>query len=760
MLIDNVKNICDRLAPLGWRDLLLNVTAGKLDIQQASAPGLKAALVADLEIVDRSFPGFADFSELGRRAITAGSPAQSLLYHALVSPSVVTGTNGAIKDFPTIRELEVIENFVFGIEPPSLAELRKRGGLAASQKLSIVIFAYEYRPAGDTCSGLHADLTFSRTGISRVGTRSAQYIPAQRGFRPEIADDPFAFGVCPARFGAFIAVRRKGSDSDFRPMRPQSGDNTREFWIPLHKLFDGPECLQGLNLTLNFKSFHYNDKIRRVQEFLENNPPESPPYQFRDGIAELLDSASMGQGLLCPIPHARLVEPATLADGTFVTFEVPPSESVFAALEPGARELNGAEVRPAPAYVHARTEVRKGNLFDLNSDPARPDVLDTVQKGNYNALHYMDFTGDGFIGVDVPALGTKSEIDSTAVPAYSLVAAPDFFPAAGQRKLTEWTESPQVPEKLRRDIWGIDPVPLCDTRLPANLQMPGNRFDEKETTITAIVPLLGSPRQGSSRPLSLDSQRHSSLPDDAAGVFAPGWDVSTDVFSHNSKKVHHLAAYGLGSPFPEDSKLCAALSTFWATVAPDITRGMSIAPGNANLRHTVAPLTDEETGQIGGLPWDGNPGPKLVSVDGQTFAECASFLHVDYVRSALEMRFTSRLTARVSAEEYERRVLAMAFAYELLGGNRNQWFVLSFRTVQAGDVELQRAQIDASLVLLGVVYRFDMFQVNKATERSSVDFKKRLLPVFNRHFLLIDPKNKLVLHRPENQTVWSRGLLV
>src|SRR5205807_9517933 len=99
-----------------------------------------------------------------------------------------------------------------------------------------------------------------------------------------------------------------------------------------------------------------------------------------------------------------------------------------------------------------------------------------------------------------------------------------------------------------------------------------------------------------------------------------------------SRTVHHLAAYGLGSPFPEDSKRCAALSTFWATVAPDITRGMSIAPGNADLRHTVAPLTDEEIGQVGSLPWDGNPGPKVVSINNQLFAECASFMHVDYVQ--------------------------------------------------------------------------------------------------------------------------------
>ena len=65
-----------------------------------------------------------------------------------------------------------------------------------------------------------------------------------------------------------------------------------------------------------------------------------------------------------------------------------------------------------------------------------------------------------------------------------------------------------------------------------------------------------------------ETMRHAYLPDAASGLFAPGWDVSRD----NG----HLAPYGLGSPFPEDSKLCAPLSSFWPAVAPDASRTFSI----------------------------------------------------------------------------------------------------------------------------------------------------------------------------------------
>lgn len=743
-LIDDVKIVCDRLAPLGWRSLLLEVTGGQLDIVQPTSAVLKTELTKTLTAIDRTRTGFTDFSLSGAKAITSGCPANSVLYHALASPNVTVGISG----FPTLKEMETVENYVFGVQPPTLGSLKVKAGLTGTQRLSVVVFAYEYRPARDTCTRRQADMVLSRTGISRVGTRPARYDARSRGFQAQVDDDPFAFRVCPARFAAFLAVQKKGSD--LTVMRARSGDSTRDFWVPIHKLFNGTECIAGVNLQVDYSAFHYNDKIRRTRAVTlrMTRVPTTAPFQFSTGIAELSTDVLLGEGIVMPIPHPRLVEPAML-NGRLLTYTVPRGAKSFAALEPGALGgVDGSEVRPAPAYVHARTEVRNGAMIDLNNDPTRPDVNATVSTGNYRALHYVDFTGDGQISATVPTLTGKAEVVSTVVPCYSLVAAPDFFSSAGQRELFE-----SVPD----DFWGVPPVPLCDTRLPANLQMPGNRFSAMEKTISAVVSLLGPTPTGVTIPQSFDADRHSCLPDDCAGVFAPGWDISTDRTRVSGTQVQHLAAYGLGSPFPEDAKLCAALSTFWPAVAPDASRTMSPNTGNPGLRATVAPLSDEEIGQVGALPWDGVVGPKVSTFSGVEFLDCEKFLHVDYVKNALEGRFTPRLTTQVSSTEYQLRMEAISKCYSTVGNDRNLRFVVSFRKVSAGDPELQRAQLDTSTVLTGEVYQIDMILGGAATEQPHPsDFRRSLLPIQDRQVFLVNPRTDTALRKRSNQTVWSR----
>lgn len=103
-LIDRVKKICDRLAPLGWRNLLLQLTGGELDI---SSVNLAAELVKELTSIDRTHLGFEDFSSDGDRAIFSRSPARSLLYHALASPLVVTDHLGnRLRGFPPLQKLK------------------------------------------------------------------------------------------------------------------------------------------------------------------------------------------------------------------------------------------------------------------------------------------------------------------------------------------------------------------------------------------------------------------------------------------------------------------------------------------------------------------------------------------------------------------------------------------------------------------------------------------------------------------------------
>lgn len=705
-LIDDVTGVCRRLAPLGWHPMMLK---HGLDI---TAADLRAELTKELPQIDRTIPGFEDFAAEGRRGIEAGNPARSLLYHALASPNVVGLGDGtdALKGFPSLAELDLVENYVFGIKAPSLAELRAR---AQGALLAVVVFASEYRPAPETVQRKHADLCFSRTGVARVGTLAADYDPAGRGFQP-FADDPHAIRVLPSRFSAYVAMQRKGDGPAYGPMqfelrksqpeRFQTGPDTdRLFWVPLHKLFSGSECLAGHDLRVTLQATHVNEKIRRIHVELARsgaqtwNEPDisAPPFSFTRGIATLSKDPSHGPGVVMPAVHPRVVEPASY-QGKPLTFKVPQSQD--SGLGPSLTIDSDGGFRHAPEYVHVRHSVAAGGaVSDLND---KPNVNQAVFAGGYNAQHYVDFTGDGWVRAVVPKLAVEMPRN---IAAYSLVTAPDFYPNVDQRELFEWWVQ-RVPTAIRDSLWRAAPLTLSDERVALNISLGNGVFRPEDETGTTIVSLV-QPRPPAQMPLGVKAtRRHAHLPDAAAGIFAPGWDTSRD----NTNGVAHLSAYGLGSPFPEDAKLCAALSTFWPAVAPDAGRSFSVT------FPTVAPLTDEEIAVSGDLPWDGVRGPLNV---GNT-VEFASFNHVDYVQEALDNKFSLALTSQVDTLEYESRVLAMARTYMaagISGGQRSGWAVASFRTVAAGDPELQNAQSESGPTLQGQIYRVVLAQKGAAT---------------------------------------------
>jgi hypothetical protein len=753
-LIDDVKAVCDRLAPLGWRELLLAASNNSLDIRQGTTAQLKTALQAPIAAVDRSLPGFDDFAGSPSRGITSGQPARSLLYHALASPRVIRDAHGALlAGFPTVPEIEIVENFVFGIEPPTLQAIRQESG---SAKLAVVVFALEYRPAADCADGAHADLTFSRTGIARVGTARPKYLPDVRGWWPEDEDNAHAFRVIPIRLGAWLAAPVNGRDARvMRIAKPDAAEHQRTFWIPVHKLFDGPECIAGLDLSLECVAHFFNLKLQRVHQSLSNAaPPTGFPFVIEAGLAELRQRSEFGRIAVVPVPQDSLVQPA-MVNGKPLTYRVPPGKAeAFAAYTTPSPDRPGVdvEIHPFPAYVHARTKVVNGAFVDLNEEA---DVNAAVDQGGYDALLYVDRTGEGWVDVRVPQLAGNAGVESTSLPAYVLLSAPDFFPSCGQRELSRWSNSREIPASFRGDqVWGVPPYALSETRLPANLQLPNSPFDAKDETMTSVVG-MGRGGNPPSAPRPLDVVRTSTLPDDAAGEFAPGWDVSVDVKGPVETGVLHLAAYGLGSPFPEDAKLCAALSTFWPAVAPDVYRTMSPHAGNSEFRGTVAPLTDEEIGRVGNLPWDGVPGPTIVQAGGEEFVEMPRFISVDYVTNAVENRFSIRLTAQITTEEYQRRVLSAARVHWVLSGGTNvtptrtEWLLLSFRTVSPGDPELQAAQAQGGHVLDGHVYRVEACFVGKGdpTVESPRGSRFRRLPLRRRNVFFVSATDPLALRR-------------
>ena len=82
------------------------------------------------------------------------------------------------------------------------------------------------------------------------------------------------------------------------------------------------------------------------------------------------------------------------------------------------------------------------------------------------------------------------------------------------------------------------------------------------------------------------------LPDAASNEFEPGWDVS---LVRDDVGLYY-AAYGLGSPFLEDAKLCAALNSFWPAVAPDASRTFHMGLKSTFASPTAIPLMDNELG--------------------------------------------------------------------------------------------------------------------------------------------------------------------
>ena len=114
----------------------------------------------------------------------------------------------------------------------------------------------------------------------------------------------------------------------FGPLRATDDDRSRLFWVPLHKLFSGPECLQGLDLTVTLSTEHSNEKLRRFHTRMNTagfytgwDAPDINQFPFviqGETLAAFSTDPDHGSGWVMPPPHP-LVEPATY-EGKPLTF--------------------------------------------------------------------------------------------------------------------------------------------------------------------------------------------------------------------------------------------------------------------------------------------------------------------------------------------------------------------------------------------------------------------------------------------------------
>ena len=676
-LINDVRKTCDRLVLRGWRSLFKEVTGGALDISQPSNKKLAAELIKPLDAITAEHKGFEDFHPDGRQAITGGSPARSLLYHAFASPDVHPTTNGEPspdpEDYPTLKELDDIENYIYSL-------VSDRVDL---EDTVVAVFAYQYRPANRSPHRRHADTAYSRTGVARVGTAQPHYDASRRSFWviPKSGGD--AISVLPARYGAFLARRAKPGAAG-SVQGGHTGRRDEDFYFPLHKLFDGKECLDGKKLELNFEEFHRNEKLLKTHSLpVEEGGLPVPagfdiskfPY-IRDSQngGNLAKIEKVGSSrLIVPVPAAFLSR--TVAQKNSVT----KSNQVVHFIVPTRRPIqrSGRENRfvdstfeiPAfgrdrfaPEYVNIRHGVNpKGpinqKLEDLNG-LRDGEFKKKMKDGNYPAAHFTDDSCDGCL--EVVAKGLEGSTSVKGLPAFSLITAPDFFPLADQ-------------VEIDTDSTIIRTEPLSKGRLPVNPTLPRPSkltefaFSRNDMTVTAIV---GDFARGKEVPIMGQKNRMVSyLPDGASNVFAPGWDTSRSRDAIGA----FLTSSGLGSPFPEDAKLCAALSSYWPAVAPDNSRTF----GNENWSNQL-PMLDNELGfhpnhervhssELEAYRgWDGEYGPFFERIGRKSFVNYVAIERSDYVSQTLAGRIRVSLTAEVQSEEIIARNNALKISLGLM----------------------------------------------------------------------------------------------
>jgi hypothetical protein len=657
--------------PDAWKTLLKNAIG--LD---ANSTDLVSGLT-NPTTVDRGFAGFQDFGVApaaarasyapGDRAVLPGYPEFSALYHALASPRVDAGTSSGL----TLDDLDRLENLIVSLKPFTRDDI--------PHDAVIGVFAYEYRPAASTTHRRHADFVYSRTGIARIGEQDPAWDCANRCWK-SLSDDG-KFRAMPARYGVFLATPRKRSPTTLSAIGDiQDGDDSRSFLLPIRKLFPGDDCIAGQTIRVTFAAFHRREKLRRI--FSEGgfaNPPgiSGPPYvrESTDYCAprgcaagELVQLCGLSATLLVQSPAAPLVRPARLpqpdgAGRTFASLTVPRRSILrwndFATnrdasslriitglgrelLEYVLTRFEDVKIRPrqAPEFVNIRfvegLPPNEGTLTSLAATLLTGEYEDTVNAGGYQAVLFEDSCCDGCITATVDGL------DLPVRPAFSIVTAPDFFPFAEEIDLNDWVET--FPSHNAHDQFGRGkggPDPLCNGRFPPNITLflPGGRqpaFSADDEGATAIVGVPYADRLGPT--YTIPHHRTTTfLTDKASNVFAPGWEVT---FAEQDG-VKFYSTFGLGAPFLEDAKLCAANSAFWPAVSPDASRTFNKGP-------TAIPMLDSELGWHADNPrapasapptfgWDGEQGPFIVEATATLPAHVnfASFWRSDYVENYL-----------------------------------------------------------------------------------------------------------------------------
>lgn len=694
---------------VGWREAIREACGLDLD---PLAPALDALLFRPISAA--AFGGFG-----GVRLVEPGDPAMSLLYHLLASPALTlprAGRAAPASAYPSLAQIDLLEDYIQARLPPAAGDF----------DLVLAMFAYEYRPAHKTPHGKHSDLVFSRTGVARSGNASARYDPLLRSYVNEPADGGTArVAVTPARYALFLA--RPVRDPTSRIGRERR-DGRRTFLMPVRKVYSG--CPSIGRASLHFAESHRDEKLARLAAveglapppelaLVRNRPPflrhsrstttsaGATPLPGHDSA--LVELEQVGSSVLI-IPRAleALIEPAE-QDNKRLRFKVPRgrrSNRRYTSLkleEHGVRQIldfalsdvligRGGTTgfrapKYAPSFVNIRYKMDAANETVHHLGPNEEALLETTDLGNYHAGLFVDGLCDGCVTAHFEVGQGGAAPARSILPAFSIVAAPDFFPEVDPLDLSDFDDmflegGTEAASGGRRRANPNIPHPIgTGSAFPIR---PAAGESQVADTITAVVSAaagVAAPEAGRIRSSGLNT-----LPDTTSYIFAPGWDMT---YSRSSEGATFYATYGLGSPFPEDMKLCAVANGMWPGVSPDAARtfhpglgGLPSRGGFSRRPQTAVPLLDEELGYHRASPavaedrraesfgWDGEQGPYFeVAAQGGRLRLKVNYPdvgRVDYVQNVLDGKLDFSRLRGLDGETLIRRMRALRLCVRAL----------------------------------------------------------------------------------------------
>lgn len=671
--------------------------------------------------VDRTQPGLEEFALAGNTAICAGDPSLSLLYHALMHPGV---QHADITYWPDISDIDALENYIYGLAFACMDATAIKHNLA---KLYPIVMAYEYRITSRTPHKKHADLIFSRTGVGRVGTHEPEYDASRRCFNTAPTDNSGGARVQPARYGLFMCEAVRLGDEVAIQGRSQAKDKHRTFYKPVYKLYNGLK-LGDETLSITFNQFHQSDKLARmvkkgglkVDASFDIN---SAPFTYNSNKDDIVGTeASAGNIIVWRKPQTMCR--AAEQNNKIVTFEVPKEsllwlKSLFAklnipffynnrrytSLRVGQNPLwaivdyglnalfqkLGSSKRAfmSPRHAGEFTNIRhilddNGQVVDLNFTSI-DQFKSKLSEGGYQAIMYEDPVAEGFISANIAGISLTHPVKA----AYSLMTAPDFMPRIGNIDIYQYNDNFLVGGSRA----------LCEGRLAVNLRLTHSDgkthvFEENDQTVTAITAI--NRKQTTSCAGEKEYNNTHYLSDEASDIFAPGWDVTYTRDELFSTPYYHTS--GLGSPFLEDVKLCAAANGMWPAASPDAARTFK------RSTRTAFPLTDIEIGiahecalaknlNTNNKGWDGEYGPFIAECDGTFKVNYASIERSDYISNYDNERFDFAKLREINRIEGKQRLQDLAEVNKiLLDGtalDKSGYWLVSHMKVTTGNTASQ-----------------------------------------------------------------------